>query len=137
VAAVAAQELGADLGFQTPDGLAEGRLREWEIFGGSAEAEPLGNRNEVTKVAALGHAAMLSVRVTVSRGGHGVIVSGSALDVPPDTVTVTVALPGWSGHGGLFGGRSNVIDVSLHFVIVSFAPSNGAPQLVPPWARVR
>jgi hypothetical protein len=37
-------------------------LRERQILGGTAEAQPFGNRNEVTKVAALGHAAMLSVR---------------------------------------------------------------------------
>lgn len=60
-AAVATQELGADLSFQAADSLTQGRLRERQVFGGTAEAQPLGNRNEVTKVAALGHAAMLSV----------------------------------------------------------------------------
>ena len=60
-AAVPTQELGADLRFQAADSLTQGRLRERQVFGGTAEAQPLGNRNEVTKVAALGHAAMLSV----------------------------------------------------------------------------
>ena len=60
-----------------------------------------------------------------------------AAEVPPATVTVIVAWPGTSGYGPLFGGRSNVIESALQFVIVSFAPSYGAPQLVPPWARVR
>jgi hypothetical protein len=53
------------------------------------------------------------------------------------TVTVTVAEPGVSGNGGLSGGSWNVIEVSLQLVIVSLAPSYGAPQLVPPWASVR
>jgi hypothetical protein len=66
-AAVATQQLGADLRFETADSLTQGRLREREIFGGPAEAQPLGDRNEVTKVAALSHAAMLPVRPTAPR----------------------------------------------------------------------
>jgi hypothetical protein len=57
VAAVATQELCADLRFEAADSLTQGRLRERQIFGGTAEAQPLRNGNEVTKVAALGHAA--------------------------------------------------------------------------------
>ena len=52
-------------------------------------------------------------------------------------MTVTVAVPGVSGNGGLSGGSWNVIDESPQLVIVSVAPSNGAPQLVVPWASVR
>ncbi len=58
-------------------------------------------------------------------------------EVCPPTVTVTVADPGCSGNEPLPGGSWNVIDVSLQLVIVSFAPSYGAPQLIPPWASVR
>jgi len=65
-AAVATQQLGPDFRLQTLDRLAQGRLREGQIFGGSAEAQPLGNRNEITEVAALGHAAMLSATAGVS-----------------------------------------------------------------------
>ena len=67
-AGVPTQELGADLRFQAADSLTQGRLRERQVFGGTAEAQPLGNRNEVTKVAALGHAAMLSVQLSADHG---------------------------------------------------------------------
>jgi hypothetical protein len=58
-AAVAAQKPGADLPLQAADRLAHRRLREGEILGGAAEAQPLRDRHEVTKLAALGHSARL------------------------------------------------------------------------------
>ena len=61
----------------------------------------------------------------------------SEFDACPATVTVTVAVPGCNGKEPLSGGRANVIDPSLQSGIVSLAPSFGAPQLVPPWTRVR
>ncbi len=61
MAAVATQELSADLRLQASNSLTQGWLREREIFGGAAEAQSLGNRNEVAKIAALSHAAMLSI----------------------------------------------------------------------------
>ena len=63
------------------------------------------------------------------------IVSG--LDPCPDTVTVTVAIPGVSGNEPLSGGSWNEIELSLQLVMVSLAPSYGAPQLAPPWTSVR
>jgi predicted esterase len=60
-AAIASQQRSADLRFEAPESLTQGGLREWEVFGRAAEAQPLGNCNEVTKVAALSHPAMLSV----------------------------------------------------------------------------
>ena len=65
------------------------------------------------------------------------MLSVAAGDVCPATVTVIVACPGSSGKTWVSVGRSNVIESSLQFVIVSLAPSKGAPQLVPPCARVR
>jgi hypothetical protein len=64
--------------------------------------------------------------------GQDVIVIVSELDVWPPAVTVIVAVPGAIGNGPVAGGKANVIEVSLQFVMVSFAPSYGAPQLVPP-----
>ena len=61
----------------------------------------------------------------------------SPFDVCPDAVTVMVAVPGAIGNEPVEGGNSNVIEVSLQLVMVSFAPSEGAPQLVPSCARVR
>jgi hypothetical protein len=61
-----------------------------------------------------------------------VTVMVCAGDVWPATLTVMVADPGSSGNGPVDGGNVNVIEVSLQLVIVSFAPSYGAPQLVPP-----
>ena len=52
-------------------------------------------------------------------------------------MTVTVAVPGVSGNDPLSGGSWNVIEPSLQLLIVSFAPSYGAPQLVLPWTSVR
>src|SRR5260370_19176106 len=60
-----------------------------------------------------------------------------AADVWPSTVTVMVAVPGSSGNGPVDGGRLKVTEVSLQLVMVSLAPSKGAPQLVPPCATVR
>ena len=64
-------------------------------------------------------------------------VIGSLLEVWPDAVTVIEAAPGLIGNDPLAGGRSKVIDVSLQLVIVTFAPSKGAPQLVFPCESVR
>lgn len=98
----------------------------------SPAGEPLGLRRDRTQ----------STRSRTRRaGGAGlsvqVIVTVSLFDVCPLTVTVTVAVPDAIGNDPLLGGRSNVIEPSLQLVIVSFAPSNGAPQLVVPWASVR
>jgi hypothetical protein len=61
-AAVTPQELRADLILEATYGLTQRRLREWEIFGSAGEAQPLRDRNEVAKISALSHAAMLSTR---------------------------------------------------------------------------
>src|SRR5438094_3738152 len=66
--AVPAQELGADLRFEPADGLAQGRLRERQVLGCPAEAEPLGYSDEVAKVAALRHEAILSARPIADLG---------------------------------------------------------------------
>ena len=42
-----------------------------------------------------------------------------------------------TARGRAEGGRVTVMAVSLQLVMVSLAPSNGAPQLVPPCASVR
>jgi len=65
-----------------------------------------------------------------------VICSGIVLEGPADVLTVTVAVsPGltcqmWPGPLGI--GTGNVIAVSLQLPMWKVAPSNGAPQLVPP-----
>ena len=45
----------------------------------------------------------------------------SLFDVWPETVTVTVAVPGLSGNGPLEGGSWKLIEPSLQLVIVSLA----------------
>ena len=51
------------------------------------------------------------------------IVTVCGADAWPPTVTVIVAVPGWSGNDPVSGGRSTVMAVSLQLVMVSVAPS--------------
>ena len=64
------------------------------------------------------------------------ICSGTVLEGPADVLTVTVAVsPGLTCQmppGPLGVGTVNVIAVSLQLSMWKVAPSNGAPQLVPP-----